>query len=53
LPVFDLLLGEQIHVEIVENEGMDDVETVVRKTIEKYPVSGVRAGKPWAICGTP
>ena len=41
LPVFDLLLGEQIHVEIVENEGMDDVETVVRKTIEKYPVSWV------------
>ena len=43
LPDFDLLLAEQIYIDILENEGNEEVELVVRRTIEQHPVT-------WAVC---
>ena len=43
LPGYDLLLAEQIYVDLCENEGREDIELVIRRTIEQHPVT-------WAIC---
>ena len=43
LPGFDLLLAEQIYLDIAENEGREEVEWVVRRTIEQHPVT-------WIVC---
>ena len=43
LPDFDLLLAEQIYIDILENEGSEAIELVVRRTIAQYPVS-------WTAC---
>ena len=43
LPGFDLLLAEQLYMDILENEGCEEIELVIRRTIERYPVT-------WAVC---
>ena len=53
LPGFDLLLAEQIYLDIAENEGREEVEWVVRRTIEQHPVTWLSAVRPWATCGRP
>ena len=43
LPGFDLLLAEQIYMDILENEGREAIESVIRRTIEQHPVT-------WVVC---